>query len=137
MKRKTMKALSIKQPWAWAIANGLKTIETRKWCPNHRGDILIVASLKPDKLLLEWLVEQRGKEILEQVEYGKAIAIVELVDCRTMVKGDAKAAMCEPYPGAYSWFLEDARKIKPFAVTGRLGLYEVKRVGALEALPDE
>lgn len=128
MKRKTMKALSIKQPWAWAIANGLKTIETRKWCPDHRGDILIVASLKPDKLLLEWLVEQRGEGILEEVEYGKAIAIAELVDCRAMEMRDEAAAMCVCYPGAFSWFLENVRKIKPFPVKGRLGIYEVKRV---------
>ena len=132
-----MRALSIKQPWAWAIANKLKTIETRKWCPNHRGDILIVASLKPDKLLLEWLVEQRGEGILGQVEYGKAIAIVELVDCKPMEMRDEAAALCTCYIGACSWFLENVRKIKPFPVTGRLGLYEVKRLGALEALPDE
>ena len=126
--RQTIKTLSVKQPWAWAIAEGLKTIETRTWCPNHRGAILIVASLKPDKLLLDWLVEQRGAEILDQIEYGKAVAIVELVECRGMETRDEQAAQCTWYPGAYAWMLENVRKIaKPYPVKGRLGLYETRR----------
>ena len=40
----TMKAISIKQPWAWLIISGYKTVENRKWYTAHRGDILIHAS---------------------------------------------------------------------------------------------
>ncbi|KKL91162.1 hypothetical protein LCGC14_1897480 [marine sediment metagenome] len=126
--RQTIKTLSVKQPWAWAIAEGLKTIETRTWIPNHRGDILIVASLKPDKLLLDWLVEQRGKDILSEILYGKALAIVELVECRPMTKADEDAAMCPVYKGAFAWVLANVRKIeKPYPVKGRLGLYETRK----------
>lgn len=39
-----MKALSIKQPWAWLIANGHKNIENRDWPTNFRGRFLIHAS---------------------------------------------------------------------------------------------
>lgn len=124
MKRQKIKTLSVKQPWAWAIANGLKTIETRKWCPNYRGDILIQAGLKADKLFLDWLVEQRGNGILGEIEYGKAIAIAELLACRPMVKADEEFALCPVYPGAYAWVLSNVRKIKPYPVKGRLGLYE-------------
>ena len=38
-----MKAISIKQPWAWLIANGYMTVENRKWYTGHRGDLLIHA----------------------------------------------------------------------------------------------
>ena len=128
MKRQTIKTLSVKQPWAWAIANGLKTIETRTWIPHHRGETLIVSSLKPDKLMLDWLVSQRGADILKQIEYGKALAIADLVECRRMVRADAKAAMCPYYEGAYGWVLVNVRKIKkPYPVKGRLGLYETRR----------
>src|SRR5215831_19333618 len=44
-----MKALSIRQPWAWAIIHGGKDIENRDWKPNNpgrrfRGQFLIHAS---------------------------------------------------------------------------------------------
>ena len=39
-----MKCLSLKQPYAILLANGKKTIETRKWNTKFRGDFLIHAS---------------------------------------------------------------------------------------------
>jgi hypothetical protein len=38
-----VKALSIRQPWAWLIANGHKDIENRSWNTNYRGAFLIHA----------------------------------------------------------------------------------------------
>lgn len=57
-----MKALSIKQPWAYLIAAGFKDIENRSWKTNYRGKFLIHASKnicdmwknKTNKLLLEY-----------------------------------------------------------------------------------
>lgn len=31
-------AISIRQPWAWLIANGFKDIENRDWATKFRGD---------------------------------------------------------------------------------------------------
>lgn len=39
-----MRALSIRQPWAWLIANGYKDIENRTWRTHYRGPLLIHAS---------------------------------------------------------------------------------------------
>lgn len=103
-----MKALSVKQPWANMIASGEKTIETRKWCTDYRGPLLIVSSKTP------------------RIEpAGFALAVAKLIDCRPMTRADQDEACCECYPGAFSWVLINIRKIKPFAVTGQLGLYEV------------
>lgn len=30
-----MRALTLRQPWAWAVIEGLKPIENRSWCPNR------------------------------------------------------------------------------------------------------
>jgi hypothetical protein len=43
-----MKALSIRQPWAWLIIAGIKDIENRRWATNHRGPILVHAALMPN-----------------------------------------------------------------------------------------
>lgn len=39
-----MKALSIRQPWAWAILNADKDIENRDWRTNFRGRIAVHAA---------------------------------------------------------------------------------------------
>ena len=38
-----MKVLTIKQPWATLVAEGLKKYEFRSWKLNYRGEILIHA----------------------------------------------------------------------------------------------
>ncbi len=119
-----MKALSIKQPWAWAIAYGFKTIETRNRPTKHRGELLIVSSLKPDKALMDWFQKETGMKVDGQMEYGKAIAVADLVDCRVMVEADGDAALCDVYKDAWSWVFENIRKIEPFPVKGQLGIYE-------------
>jgi len=108
-----MKALSVKEPWITAIADGYKTIETRMWPTNYRGPILLVGSKKP-----------AGKYA------GLAACTATLADCRPMTKADERAACCRRYSGAYSWILEDVEKIpEPFHVKGQLGLYEVDYFG--------
>ena len=44
-----LKAISIKQPWAWLIVNGYKDLENRSTLKNFRGTVLICASKQWDK----------------------------------------------------------------------------------------
>jgi hypothetical protein len=110
-KGRMVKALSVKQPWANLIASGKKTIETRTWATEYRGDLLIVSSRKP-----------------EIAPAGYAVAMVKVVDCRPMTERDEPAARCRKYEGAWAWVLGDVRRIEPFPVRGRLRLFDV-RVG--------
>ena len=106
-----MKALSVKQPWASLIASGRKTIETRVWRTDYRGELLICASKRPD---------------IDGLPVGVALAVCRLVDCRPMTDADAEAACCGKYPKACAWVLRDIRPIEPFPVHGRLMLYSVE-----------
>ena len=38
-----MYALTIHQPWAWAIMAGIKRVENRTWRTSHRGPLVIHA----------------------------------------------------------------------------------------------
>src|SRR5207302_502261 len=38
-----MKALTVRQPWAWAIVQGKKDVENRSWRTDHRGMVAIHA----------------------------------------------------------------------------------------------
>ena len=103
------KAISLKQPWANLVASGKKTIETRKWRTNYRGDLVICSSQNP------------------KIEpYGKALCTVELYDIKPMKKSHEKKACIKVYPGAYSWFLRNIRKIKPVPVKGSLGIFNLE-----------
>ena len=115
-----MKALSVKQPWANMIASGEKTIETRKWQTDYRGELLIVSSKTPP-------IEPAGC----------AVAVVELIDCRPMSVLDEAFARCPKYPGAYAWVVGNVRRIEPFPVRGQLGLYDVEVDNRIKLLREE
>jgi hypothetical protein len=104
-----MKAISVKQPWANMIAEGEKTIETRTWATDYRGNILIVSAKQPNI-----------------APAGYALAIATLEDCRPMSVLDEPAAKSRKVPGAIAWVLGNIRKLKkPFPVQGQLKLFEV------------
>ena len=122
-----MKVLSVRQPWASLITAGLKTIETRSWKPNYRGDFLLCSSQKTDDL--SWLPYETRAPILRpatKIEFprGQALAVVTLTDCRPMTKADEVAAMVPYQEGLWAWQLEDVRPLKPFPVKGQLRLWE-------------
>jgi hypothetical protein len=39
-----MKALSLRQPWAWMVIHGGKSIENRRWNTRYRGPVLVHAA---------------------------------------------------------------------------------------------
>ena len=89
-----MKALSLTQPWAHAIAVGSKRVETRSWSTEHRGLVAIHAALRHSKTELvsmaaNWmwcgaLGWTMGDNSLpwNRLQFGKIIAIANLIDCR-------------------------------------------------------
>jgi len=124
-----MKALSVKQPWAWLIATERKSIETRTWPTSYRGDLLICSGKKPvsDINIREWFHENFGLWAMMQLKFGVALCTAEIVDCRRMTADDEKAAQCVVLSGAYSWILKNIRPLAPFPVKGQQGIFEVKK----------
>src|ERR1700722_15999903 len=73
-------ALSIKQPWAALVVQGLKTIKIRRWPTARRGRILIHAGRVPDtRPEAERHVPAECKELVQL--RGGIIGAVELTDC--------------------------------------------------------
>jgi hypothetical protein len=104
-----MKCLSIKEPWATMILEGKKTIETRTWYTDYRGKLLLCASKKPFSKIS-----------------GKAFAVADLVDVRTMYNIDEASACCEIYPGAISFILENIKPIHLTEIKGQLYLFDIR-----------
>jgi ASCH domain len=76
----TQYALSIKQPWAALVVQGLKTIEIRRWPTARRGRILIHASGVADARSEAWVHVPKELRELAQLR-GGIIGSVKLTDC--------------------------------------------------------
>lgn len=125
-----MKALSVRQPWAWAIARGHKDVVNRRWATTYRGPLLIHASMRID-------LDACGSDLLREVGWsaddplavmGAIVAMVSLSGvCNEAVAGGASCCGRWADPGAYHWRLTEPRPLRrPVLALGRLGLWEAE-----------
>jgi hypothetical protein len=118
-----MRALTVKQPWAAAIAHGPKRIENRsKPIPiKHLGTtILIHAGAEEDDNALPWAMVRQWPQ-----HFRAIVAVATLARFHQA----AKPCCCAPwgFPDAFHWELEDVRPLRhPIRpVRGQLGLWTV------------
>lgn len=128
-----MKVLSLREPFATLIKNGIKTIETRSWKTNYRGKLYIHAS--STKMPKEY---KNNKELMalvneEDLNYGTIICSCELVDCIEMTNefvNDIKNNRKNEYitgkysQGRYAWILKNIEVLdNPIEAKGHLGIW--------------
>lgn len=108
---KTMKALSIRQPWAWLIATGKKQVENRTWRTHYRGTVAIQASRWDNNSPYRY-----GRLLIpNELWTGCIIGFVDIVDVVTV---------SERF-GQYQWILKNAKEIEPVECSGKLGIFEI------------
>lgn len=71
-----MRVITLKQPWATLVAEGLKKYEFRSWKYNYRGEILIHAGKGIDKEAMK-----KFKHLNLNYPSSKIIAKVKILDC--------------------------------------------------------
>jgi hypothetical protein len=126
-KGRTVRALCVKEPWASLQVRGIKTAEIRSRRTEHRGELLIVASLQPDHAAARiW-----ATAAIPLTNLGMAIGFVHIEDCVPFTF-DLAGRACLPWKVGdptkrWAWLLDKsrARRIEPFPVHGRLGLFNV------------
>ena len=118
-----MKALSIKQPWAWLIVNGHKDVENRSWYTSYRGPVLIHAGKKIDNEFLEIINHLPASAHLvprlSTLDTGGIIGIAEIVGCVTKSESPW-------FFGEYGFLIRNARPIPFVPYRGQLGFFEVE-----------
>jgi hypothetical protein len=119
-----MKAISIRQPWAYLVAAGIKDVESRSRPTDYRGPLLIIAVKKtpaPEDL---WdaaqLCKRQGVTLPSIFEIGGIVGLAELVDCVT------KSSSPWFNEGYYGHLLRQARPVPFIPYRGQLGLYDVE-----------
>src|SRR5258707_9619527 len=111
-----MKALSIRQPWAWLIVTGHKDVENRTWTTKYRGPLLIHASVTPDDVSTD-IVNRYGIPIdTAALHYGGLIGQVELVDVVTR-------SQSKWFVGPFGFVLREPRALSFTPARGMLNLF--------------
>ena len=114
-----MKALSIKQPWAWAIVNGPKFLENRTWDTKFRGRFLVHAGLKVDHAGIEFCRKLHLK-LPESFETGGIVGEATLVSVYQYHSSPW-------FQGPFAFGLAERGPLPFKPLKGRLGFFEVER----------
>lgn len=114
-----MKALSVRQPWAWALFNG-KDVENRSWRTNYRGALLIHASKVVDRHGLATIERDFGvvPPGPDELTTGGIIGVVNIVDC-------VEWHHSRWFNGMYGFVFENATPLKFQRCKGALSLFDV------------
>ncbi len=129
-----MKALTVKNPYAWLIASGIKDVENRSWKTNFRGRIYIHSaathlSHKDTSLHFttnQWMSldpEIQNNCLLELFPKSSIIGEVDIVDC---IKESGKVWGLE---NNFHWILENAELYnEPIKnIKGKLSFWEFEK----------
>lgn len=123
-----VKVLTLRQPWATLVAEGIKKYEFRSWKTNYRGKVLIHAGTGIDK-------EDMKKYNNLNLEFPsrKIIAIVEIEDCLKLTEELNKKIIAEnniaygnKVRTGYVWKLKNIKKVDyNKEINGQLGLWNL------------
>lgn len=125
-----MKTLTINQPFATLIVEGLKEYEFRTWKTNYRGEILIHAGKSVDKKAMK-KYEYLGLEYPKSCIIGKAT----ITDC-IKIDDNARKILKEKNSiiysniidnkdwNGYGFKLENVEKLENIEVCGKLSFWE-------------
>jgi hypothetical protein len=121
-----MKAITICQPWAWAIVAGIKAVENRTWSTPHRGTLLIHAGRSK-----EWLaagirdIQRAGLDVPDDLVFGALLGSVRLVDCRPIRQLPSQYVDLFA-EGPICWVVDRPRLLlEPIGMAGKPGLFDV------------
>jgi hypothetical protein len=126
-----MKALVVRQPWAWLIVHGVKDVENRTWPTPYRGPILIVAGTSTEDLQFIAEAQESAARVALPAEFDRG----GIVGCVTIT---GMSSPCE-HPsdwaiGPWCWDLADARPLPFVPYRGRQGLFDLPGDTVEEAL---
>lgn len=123
-----LKVLTLKQPWATLVAEGIKKYEFRSWKTNYRGKVLIHAGAGIDKKEME-----NFKNLNLKFPSKRILAEVELEDCLELndelnkkIIAEKNIAYGSKYRTGYAWKLTNSKKINyDKEIKGQLGLWNI------------
>lgn len=121
-----MKVITLKQPWATLVAEGIKRYEFRSWKTNYRGKVLIHAGAGVDKKDMKRFsylnLEYPSKKIIAEVEIEDCLELTDKLNQEIM--NENNIAYGSKIRTGYAWKLKNAKKIDlDIEINGKLGFW--------------
>lgn len=111
-----MKALTVKQPWAWAILHAGKDIENRNWRTHYRGPLIIHAGAAMHS---EPLPRRLPRPAPAEFVMSALLGTVELVEI-------VENSRSRWFGGPFGWVLKNPRPFRePVPCKGSLGIWSL------------
>lgn len=124
------KALSIRQPWAWAILHAGKDVENRDWSTRFRGSVCIHAAKGMTAAEYDGFIRTvhhvslshpfpPGRTVPHSkcLQRGGIVGVAEIVDC-------VQDSDSPWFFGRYGFVLQNARPVEFIPVRGSLGFFD-------------
>jgi len=130
-----MRALTIHQPWAWAIVHGPKRIENRSWSTNVRGWFAIHAGKSTQSYATHHDVVSQliGRPLpsVSDLPFGAIVGVARLVGCSRI------ESIRDPWAfGPWCWQLDDVHPLeRPLPCKGLQGWWSVPLAEVCALLP--
>lgn len=123
-----MKVLTLKQPWATLVAEGIKKYEFRSWKIKYRGKVLIHAGIGIDKDEMKKFenmdLEFPSKRILAEVEIEDCLELDD--DLNQKIINENNIAYGSKYRTGYAWKLKNVKNLDiNKEINGKLGLWNI------------
>lgn len=118
-----LRALSVRQPWAWGICAGVKKTENRTWTTERRGTIAIHASTSTQ--IVNALHKDSGCEAMHRKNFvfGAIIGFADIIDVASYGRHHEDDPFAE---GPYCWTMGNGRFLKePIPLPGKLNLFKL------------
>lgn len=124
-----MLCLTVRQPWAWCIFHGGKTIENRDWSTRVRGRVAIHAAkgmTEAEYVAAYKYCEERGVILPMPIALlrGRVLGTVEIVDC-------VSSSPSPWFMGDYGFVLRAPQLLEyPPVARGALGFWQWEQEAA-------
>lgn len=137
---RTVRVLSLTQPWASLVAVGAKSIETRSWGTPYRGRLAIHAAkglaggtevglgITCRQPAFARALRAADYTDVRQLERGAIVALCDLMDCVRITPENTppepECSFGDYTPGRWAWHLANVRRLpEPIPARGSLGLW--------------
>lgn len=124
-----MRVITLKQPWATLVAEGLKKYEFRSWKLNYRGEILIHAGKGVDEDAMK-----KFEHLNLKYPQSKIVAKVKILDCielndkinKQIIEENELVYGHKYNRTGYAWKLELIEKINNSKkISGKQGIWNI------------
>jgi hypothetical protein len=127
-----IRALTIRQPWAWAIAKGYKDVENRSWQTKYKGLFLIHAAMRCDPDGLPFLKKILPQEVIkdkspDDFPSGGFVGFAKIDDCVTYHGSQF-------FTGPFGFVIKEPYQFPLIPFRGDQGLFKVSLSELMKAI---